>query len=30
MNSKLAVLKDLGVTKVSVWSLGGGNPWFSG
>ncbi|MGW0837664.1 glycosyl hydrolase family 18 protein [Streptomyces prunicolor] len=29
MDRKLAVLKGLGVTKVSVWSLGGGNPWFS-
>jgi spore germination protein YaaH len=29
MDRKLAVLKSLGVTKVSVWSLGGGNPWFS-
>ncbi|MGW7384519.1 glycosyl hydrolase family 18 protein [Streptomyces sp. NPDC054794] len=28
MDRKLAVLADLGVTKVSVWSLGGGNPWF--
>ncbi|MFJ1588430.1 glycosyl hydrolase family 18 protein [Streptomyces sp. NPDC088197] len=30
LNSKLAVLTSLGVTKVSVWSLGGGNPWFTG
>lgn len=30
LNAKLAVLKSLGVTKVSVWSLGGGNPWFTG
>jgi spore germination protein YaaH len=29
MDRKLTVLKGLGVTKVSVWSLGGGNPWFS-
>lgn len=29
MDRKLAVLRSLGVTKVSVWSLGGGNPWFS-
>ena len=29
LDGKLAVLKSLGVTKVSVWSLGGGNPWFS-
>jgi len=29
MDRKLAVLKGLGVTKVSVWSLGGGNPWFT-
>ncbi|MFK0296302.1 glycosyl hydrolase family 18 protein [Streptomyces sp. NPDC090442] len=28
MNAKLAVLKELGVTHVSVWVLGG-NPWFS-
>lgn len=27
MDRKLAVLKGLGVAKVSVWSLGG-NPWF--
>ncbi|MEY9904844.1 spore germination protein YaaH [Catenulispora sp. MAP12-49] len=27
MDRKLAVLQGLGVTKVSVWSLGG-NPWF--
>jgi spore germination protein YaaH len=27
MDGKLAVLKGLGVTKVSVWCLGG-NPWF--
>ncbi|WP_228555647.1 glycosyl hydrolase family 18 protein [Catenulispora pinisilvae] len=26
--AKLKVLTSLGVTKVSVWSLGGGNPWF--
>ncbi|MFC1411077.1 glycosyl hydrolase family 18 protein [Streptacidiphilus sp. N1-12] len=30
LNTKLAVLTSLGVTKVSVWSLGGGNPWFTG
>jgi spore germination protein YaaH len=30
LDDKLAVLKSLGVTKVSVWSLGGGNPWFGG
>ena len=30
LNAKLAVLTSLGVTKVSVWSLGGGNPWFTG
>ena len=30
LDDKLAVLTSLGVTKVSVWSLGGGNPWFSG
>ena len=30
LNDKLAVLTSLGVTKVSVWSLGGGNPWFTG
>lgn len=30
LDAKLAVLKTLGVTKVSVWSLGGGNPWFTG
>jgi spore germination protein YaaH len=30
LNAKLKVLTDLGVTKVSVWSLGGGNPWFTG
>ncbi|MEV0186039.1 glycosyl hydrolase family 18 protein [Streptomyces sp. NPDC050625] len=29
MDRKLAVLADLGITKVSVWSLGGGNPWFT-
>ncbi|WP_194905348.1 glycosyl hydrolase family 18 protein [Catenulispora rubra] len=28
LTAKLKVLTDLGVTKVSVWSLGGGNPWF--
>ncbi|WP_214322819.1 glycosyl hydrolase family 18 protein [Nonomuraea sediminis] len=28
MDQKLALLTSLGVTKVSVWSLGG-NPWFS-
>ncbi|MEV7597871.1 glycosyl hydrolase family 18 protein [Kitasatospora sp. NPDC089797] len=28
MDAKLAVLKELGVTRVSVWVLGG-NPWFS-
>lgn len=27
LNRKLAVLKNLGVAKVSVWTLGG-NPWF--
>ncbi|QMU70051.1 glycosyl hydrolase family 18 protein [Streptacidiphilus sp. P02-A3a] len=30
LDDKLAVLTSLGVTQVSVWSLGGGNPWFSG
>ncbi|QMU77927.1 hypothetical protein GXW83_21750 [Streptacidiphilus sp. PB12-B1b] len=30
LDDKLAVLTALGVTKVSVWSLGGGNPWFTG
>ena len=30
LTTKLAVLTSLGVTKVSVWSLGGGNPWFTG
>ncbi|MEW2516623.1 glycosyl hydrolase family 18 protein [Actinacidiphila alni] len=30
LDAKLAVLTSLGVTKVSVWSLGGGNPWFTG
>jgi spore germination protein YaaH len=30
LNAKLAALTSLGVTKVSVWSLGGGNPWFTG
>ncbi|MEV6008098.1 glycosyl hydrolase family 18 protein [Streptomyces sp. NPDC051976] len=29
LDAKLAVLSKLGVTKVSVWSLGGGNPWFT-
>jgi spore germination protein YaaH len=28
MDAKLAVLRELGVTQVSVWVLGG-NPWFS-
>jgi spore germination protein YaaH len=28
MDAKLSLLERLGVTKVSVWSLGG-NPWFS-
>ncbi|MFD7167403.1 glycosyl hydrolase family 18 protein [Streptomyces violascens] len=28
MDTKLAVLQQLGVTRVSVWTLGG-NPWFS-
>jgi spore germination protein YaaH len=28
LTAKLKVLTGLGVTKVSVWSLGGGNPWF--
>ena len=29
MDRKLALLTSLGVTKVSVWTLGGGNPWFT-
>jgi spore germination protein YaaH len=29
MDRKLALLVSLGVTKVSVWTLGGGNPWFT-
>ncbi|SDX96240.1 Spore germination protein YaaH [Amycolatopsis xylanica] len=29
LDSKLALVRGLGVTKVSVWALGGGNPWFS-
>jgi hypothetical protein len=29
LNAKLAVLTSLGVSKVSVWSLGGRNPWFT-
>ncbi|GAA0316188.1 glycosyl hydrolase family 18 protein [Actinoallomurus spadix] len=29
LDRKLQVLTSLGVTRVSVWSLGGGNPWFS-
>ncbi|MEC3994841.1 glycosyl hydrolase family 18 protein [Actinacidiphila sp. DG2A-62] len=29
LDRKLAVLTSLGVTRVSVWSLGGGNPWFT-
>jgi spore germination protein YaaH len=28
LTAKLKILTELGVTKVSVWSLGGGNPWF--
>ncbi|WP_354637123.1 UTRA domain-containing protein [Kitasatospora camelliae] len=29
LDRKLAVLTGLGVTKVSVWTLGGANPWFT-
>jgi spore germination protein YaaH len=29
MDRKLALLVSLGVTRVSVWTLGGGNPWFT-
>lgn len=29
LDAKLAAVTSLGVTKVSVWSLGGGNPWFT-
>jgi hypothetical protein len=29
LDSKLALVESLGVDTVSVWTLGGGNPWFS-
>ncbi|MER8188088.1 ricin-type beta-trefoil lectin domain protein [Kitasatospora sp. NPDC094015] len=29
LDAKLKVVRDLGVTDVSVWALGGGNAWFS-
>ena len=29
LDRKLAVVVSLGVTKVSVWDLGGDNPWFA-
>jgi hypothetical protein len=29
MDAKLAVVRSLGIHNVSVWVLGGGNPWFS-
>jgi glycosyl hydrolase family 18 (putative chitinase) len=29
LDAKLAVVRSLGVRDVSVWVLGGGNPWFS-
>ncbi|GAA1251425.1 hypothetical protein GCM10009665_47640 [Kitasatospora nipponensis] len=29
LDSKLALVRSLGVSNVSVWALGGGNAWFS-
>ena len=29
LDEKLALARSLGVTSISVWTLGGGNPWFS-
>ncbi|GJF34275.1 hypothetical protein KNE206_69750 [Kitasatospora sp. NE20-6] len=29
LDAKLAVVRELGVSTVSVWALGGGNAWFS-
>jgi len=29
LDSKLALAESLGVSNISVWVLGGGNPWFS-
>jgi spore germination protein YaaH len=29
MDAKLAVVESLGVHNISVWALGGSNPWFS-
>ena len=29
MDAKLAVVESLGIRNVTVWVLGGDNPWFS-